>query len=196
MATARPADRGDRSAVAAAVAAAFAHDPAWIFLLGDDYDRLAPGFAGALFDPRVDSGHVWVTNDVASTAMWVAPGAGAPTPASEKIWSAFRASAGHAVGQRLDEYQRALDAVRTTTPHWYLGVLATHPDAQGQGRASTVIAPVLQEADRLGLDCCLETSTLANKAFYQRRGFTDVTDVEIAGGPPTWWLLRPPQSKD
>ena len=53
------------------------------------------------------------------------------------------------------------------------------------------MAPVLSKADAAGTDCCLETSTVANKAFYGRRGFTDVTDVMIAGGPPTWWLRRP-----
>ncbi len=70
----RQARPEDRAAVTATVAAAFARDPAWTYLHGDDYDRLAPHFAGSLFDLRVGSGDVWVTGDVASTAMWVPPG--------------------------------------------------------------------------------------------------------------------------
>jgi hypothetical protein len=56
------------------------------------------------------------------------------------------------------------------------------------------MAPVLVEADRRGIDCCLETSTVANRRFYERRGFTQVTPLHIEGGPPTWWLRRSPPS--
>jgi len=42
----RTARHGDRTAVTSTTAAAFADDPAWTFLFGDDYDRLAPLFAG------------------------------------------------------------------------------------------------------------------------------------------------------
>ena len=72
-------------------------------------------------------------------------------------------------------------------------MLATRPDRQGQGRASTVMDAVLERADTEGIDCCLETSTVKNKEFYGRRGFTDVTEVRIVSGPPTWWLRRAPR---
>jgi hypothetical protein len=54
------------------------------------------------------------------------------------------------------------------------------------------MAAVLDGADSEGLDCCLETSTVANREFYRRRRFTDVTELDMAPGPPTWWLRRPP----
>jgi GNAT superfamily N-acetyltransferase len=196
MKDARQAQHGDRAAVTAAVAAAFAKDPAWSFLHGDDYERLAPQFAGALFDLRVGSGDVWVTADVASTAMWVPPGnGGAPPERSEQVWSAYRALAGEPAWARLTAYEDAVDAARPDAPYWYLGVLATRPDRQGQGQASAVMAPILQTADSQGLACCLETSTVANKAFYERRGFTGATSVHIASGPPTWWMCRPPPER-
>jgi GNAT superfamily N-acetyltransferase len=178
----------------ATVSAAFAHDPAWLFLLGDDYDRLAPHFAGALFDLRVDTGDVWVTRDVAAAALWEAPGEDrGPTVRSEQVWSKYRALAGASAWQRLTAYEHAVEAARPTTPFWYLGVLATHPDRQGEGLASALIAPIVARADHDGLDCCLETSTARNRAFYERRGFTDALDIEFEAGPPTWWLRRPPQ---
>ncbi len=177
-----------------AAAAAFAHDPAWSFLLGDDYDRLAPHFAGALFDGRVGSGDVWVIGQSAAVAMWEPPaGDTAPSARSEKGWGAYRARAGESAWRRLMEYERAVGAARPGTPYWYLGVLATHPDRQREGLASLVIAPILERADVHGVACCLETSTAANRAFYERRGFTEATDVLIASGPPTWWLRRPPR---
>jgi hypothetical protein len=52
------------------------------------------------------------------------------------------------------------------------------------------MTPVLEMVDQNGIDCCLETSTVGNREFYGRRGFTEVTTVHIASGPPTWWLRR------
>jgi GNAT superfamily N-acetyltransferase len=188
----RQAHRADRAAVVASVAAAFAHDPAWSFLLEPDYDRLAPLFAGTLFDLRVDEGNVWITGDAAAVAMWDPPVTGpGPSSPSDELWGPFRVQAGESAWLRLAEYERALDAARPSTPYWYLGVLATRPDRQRGGLASSVIAPILEKADGDGIACCLETSTLGNKGFYGRRGFTEATDVHIAAGPPTWWLRRP-----
>jgi GNAT superfamily N-acetyltransferase len=75
----------------------------------------------------------------------------------------------------------------------YLGVLATDPARQGEGLATAVLTPVLNEADRLGIACCLETSTVKNRSFYKRRDFTQATEILLPGGPDTWWLRRPPK---
>jgi GNAT superfamily N-acetyltransferase len=195
MELAQPAQPQDRAAVTATVAAAFDGDPAWSFLHGADYERLAPHFAGALFDLRVDTDDVWITGKAESVAMWVPPGADAGQgPRSEEVWSAYRERAGEEAWLRLMAYEDAVDAARPDTPYWYLGVLATRPDRQRSGGASAAIAPILEKADAEGLACCLETSTEPNKAFYGRRGFTEVTLVHIVAGPPTWWLRRPPRS--
>lgn len=183
----------DRAEVVATVTAAFADDPAWAFLFDDEYDRLAPEFAGTLFDLRVDSGNVWVSDDLATVAMWDGPGPGGDPPAAvREVWARFVAIAGDAAHERLVAYKRALAAVSPADPHWYLGVLATHPSRQREGLASAVLAPVLVTADRGGIACCLETSTESNRRFYERRGFSEPSDVAIAAGPPTWWLRRPP----
>jgi len=188
----RPARTEDRTTVIATVVAAFAHDPAWSFLCGADYDRLAPRFAGALFDTRVASGHVWVTDDLTGVAMWDPPGS-APSAESERLWQSYRAVAGEPAWRRLSDYESAIHKVRPSTTYWYLGVLATHPDRQRQGLATKVIAPILERADKEGLPSCLETSTVGNREFYGRRGFTEATDIHVAAGPPTWWLCRAPQ---
>jgi GNAT superfamily N-acetyltransferase len=164
MAAVRPARPADRADVVATVVAAFTGDPAWGWFLGSDFDRLAPAFAGALFDRRVGAGHVWITG-----------------------------AAGAEVLERLDHYDDAVHAAGTSAPHWYLGVLATRPGRAGTGLATAVLEPVLRQADIDGVGCCLETSTLANRAFYARRGFVDVTEVDIVSGPEPWWLRRPPR---
>jgi hypothetical protein len=53
-----------------------------------------------------------------------------------------------------------------------------------------VLTPVLGEADRLDIACCLETSTEENRRFYERRGFEQTAEIILEGAPDTWWLRR------
>ena len=184
----------DRDAVLATVAAAFDGDPGWAFLLAGGHGRLAPEFAGALFDTRIASRSVWVTGDLSGVAMWDPPRVAA-TADVEAIWERYRAVAGAGVFERLARYQEALAAVAPTEPHWYLGVLATRPESQRRGLASALMAPTIEDADSHGLACCLETSTPENRGFYERRGFTDATRLDVKGAPPTWWMRRPAAPK-
>jgi GNAT superfamily N-acetyltransferase len=190
----RRAAPDEREGVAAMVAAAFAQDPAWAFIFGEEYERLAAYFAGALFDVRVAARNVWVTDDLAAVAMWDSPDRSDVVPGyAESVWAEYRLVAGEGAWQRLQIYNEAVAAASPAEPHWYLGVLATHPRRQREGLASAVLAPVVDEADRVGLACCLETSTAENRRFYERRGFTQATDVLLSGGPTTWWLRRGPR---
>jgi GNAT superfamily N-acetyltransferase len=184
---------GERTGVVATVAAAFAHDPGWALILGDEYERLVTHFAAAVFDVRVESHNVWVTDDLAAVAMWDSPSnSDAPPGHAESVWARYRAIAGDDAFEHLASYHEAVAAVSPAEPHWYLGVLATHPERQRQGLATAVLTPILNDADRLGLACCLETSTADNRRFYERRGFTQATEIILPSGPPTWWLRRPP----
>ncbi len=176
------------------VSDAFADDPAWAYLVGDDYARLAPLFAAALFDTRVGRGEVWVTDAVEAVAMWESPSSDPDALEHARgIWREYTTQVGSAAARRLDAYNRAVKDAAADGDYWYLGVLATSPESQGRGLATAVIQPVLQLADEARLDCCLETSTAGNREFYRRRGFTEATPVEIPDGPPTWWLTRRPR---
>lgn len=190
----RRASAEDRAATVATVVAAFASDPAWAYMLGDGYERLAPRFAGALFDLRVVSGGVWIAGECLAVAMWDAPGGAGSSDHARSVWDDYAAFAGSEANERLLHYNRAVGAAAPPEDRWYLGVLATHPGSQRKGLASRVLAPAVAMADRDGLACCLETSTESNRRFYEARGFTESTEVVLVDGPPTWWLRRPPQS--
>jgi GNAT superfamily N-acetyltransferase len=181
----------EREAVSATVAAAFAQDPAWAFIFGDDYERLAPAFIAVILARRLRSQSVWVSADLAAVAMWDPPSRGAPASHQEAEWRAYRELAGEDAYERLQRYNAAVEAAASPQPHWYLGVLATAPRYRRQGLASAVMRPVLELADRAGIPCCLETSTPANRRFYEGRGFSEVTGIELPGGPRSWWLRRP-----
>jgi GNAT superfamily N-acetyltransferase len=138
---------------------------------------------------------VWVTRDVASVAMWDAPHPTPPaTSVTRRIWREFDSLANTRVKARLAAYNDAIKRASPRHPFWYLGVLATHPAHQQRGLANAVLTPVLQQADADRLPCCLETSTEANRRFYERRGFEPDQEITIAGGPQTWWMQRSPNT--
>jgi GNAT superfamily N-acetyltransferase len=183
----------ERSGVIATVSAAFAEDPAWAFILDKEYERLAAHFAGALFDLRVVSQNVWVTDELAAVAMWDPPGkSDAVSAYADSVWARYRAIAGESASERLTRYNDAVACASAAEPYWYLGVLATDPERQGEGLATAVLKPILGEANQLGIACCLETSTADNRRFYERRGFTQATEIVLPGGPTSWWLRRAP----
>jgi GNAT superfamily N-acetyltransferase len=190
----RQAQRQDRPGVVATVVAAFAEDPGWAFLMGEEYERLAPEFVGALFDLRAPGGNVWVSDDLATVAMWESPSGDDDEQRTKKAWARYVSLAGEEAHERLVAYKTALAAVCPADPYWYLGVLATHPARQGEGLATAVLTPILGEADGLGIACCLETSTLENRRFYERRGFGQASEIVLPGGPDTWWLRRGPKA--
>jgi len=188
---ARLAGRDDRDAVINNVAAAFASDPPWLFLLGEQYEQLAPLFAGALFDQRVENGTVWVTRDGAAVAMWDRPHTRHDPSRAEQSWREFDTIATVPTRSRLASYNDAIRRASPQQPFWYLGVLATHPIHQRQGLAGAVLTPALRQAGAHRLACCLETSTEANRRFYERRGFQVDQEITLARGPQTWWMRRP-----
>ncbi len=195
--TIHQANLQDRDGVVATVTAAFAEDPGWAFIFGEEYGRLAADFAGALFDVRVAGRNVWVSDDLAGVAMWDPPVEGKDSAGAEgyaeEVWASYRATAGEAAWGRLEIYNNAVAGVVPDEPHWYLGVLATKPERREEGMATALLSPILGEADRLGVVCCLETSTVGNRRFYERRGFVQAGEIILPGGPDTWWLGRGPK---
>ena len=192
--TVRPATVDDRERVVATVVAAFATDPAWEFLTGGELARVSPHFARALFDVRVADGTVWIADDGRAVALWddrTQPRVDDPRRAA--VWAAYREAVGEDSWASLQRYDDALHPYEPARPYWYLGVLATHPDAQGTGLATAVLGPAFSAADAGGFDCWLETSVAANTEFYERRGFTERIEVAVDGGPTTWWMRRPPR---
>lgn len=190
----RRATTADRERVVDTVVSAFVPDPAWAYITGGDFERVAPRFAAALFDGRVTAGGVWVTDDCRGVAMWSdRTDVDAEDTDAAGVWAAYRDAVGADAWASLRRYDRAIEEHAPPRPYWYLGVLATHPSAQRSGLASAVLRPMLDRADHDGLDCWLETSVPANTQFYERRGFTERLRVDAEGLPTTWWMRRPPR---
>ena len=135
---------------------------------------------------------------IAGVAVWLPPG--------EFPWTMRRKiRAGPALGRVLLADPRAFptfvryganaERAHPPEPHWYLVVLSVRPESRRRGVGSRLLEPVLQEVDRSGGACHLETSDPANVAFYERFGF-EVVDPALAlvpGGPTHVAMRRPPE---
>lgn len=97
-----------------------------------------------------------------------------------------------------DRLAAAIDAEtggfgRPTADHLFLETMGTHPDHWRRGFGARVLGPGLEQADRAGLLCALETSTEGNVEFYRSLGF-EIVDHRVVdgGGPDVWTMWRQP----
>jgi GNAT superfamily N-acetyltransferase len=162
------------------VVAAFARDPAFRYFFPDDATYLdeAGAYARYLVERRLPDGGVWVADGGAAVAMWDPPrelsaGERATTPAPPGLPAATWA--------RLAEWDAIVVGLRPPTPHWYLGVLATHPDHAGRRLGRAVMAAGLRAAGAAGLPSYLETASAHNVDIYQRSGWTVERTVTTGG---------------
>ncbi len=116
---------------------------------------------------------------VLAVAVWLPPGS-FPWSARRK----FRATpafirvlaADPSAFARFSRYGANAENAHPDGPHWYLEVLGVRPDHQRKGLGARLIQPVLERADRDGVDCLLETSDRAKVPYYERFGFEVVDD--------------------
>ncbi len=176
---ATPADRAD---VIDTVVAAFDQDPAfrWFFPTDTSWARNVQPFVGALFDSRVDSSATWLVDDAAAVAMWA-------DPAAESLRADLGALDDAALA-RLSAYNAATADGLPDEPFWYLGVLATRPDRQGERLGRTVMEAGLRRAATTGVPAYLETTKPANVSMYERSGWSVTAENTIDS--LTIWVLR------
>ncbi len=172
----------ERDHALATVVEAFRHDPQvrWCFPQEARYDVDARVFFGVLLDVRMEGGEVWVADDCAAVAMWNPPGGSLIGPdIARRRYADAIATLSSPGAERVQAIDDAVDPLLPSDLHWYLGVLACHPQYQRRGLARAVVQPVLAAADRCELPVALETSTPANVAYYTRLGFAVAAEVTL-----------------
>ncbi|MEM7143168.1 MAG: GNAT family N-acetyltransferase [Actinomycetota bacterium] len=177
----RIATEADRTALVHTVVEAFRNDPAFTWFFQEAYDEQAPLFTEALFDCRIATNGIWVTDSVQAVALWDLPGAAMSSDLSGLSPEAIA---------RLDEYHDVVHHLMPEQPFWYLGVLASHPDRRGSGLATVVCREGLQAATRDGVPAVLETTAPDNVAMYERRGWSVHASAEMDA--LTVWVMTHP----
>ena len=99
----------------------------------------------------------------------------------------------------LDKYAQITGgmAERTATvapPNsWYLSIVGIAPSFQSRGLGGTLIRPILDMTDEMGIYTYLETFTPRNRSFYQRLGFQEAGAFDAPGVNARYWvMLRKP----
>lgn len=202
----RHATRADLTRLCVTAVRAFAEDPVMRWLYPDDDEYFSPGgevLRSAMLG-WLEHNEVWCTDDVAALAVWIQPGrpgasedADGPTPSPEML-------------ERFSVIGPLMAEHTPVEEHWYLQLLATHPDWQRNGLGVALMTSMFERADAEGMACHLETETAGNVAYYRRHGFDVHSEFDIPTGthehrfssfgadpatevgPHLWGMLRPP----
>jgi ribosomal protein S18 acetylase RimI-like enzyme len=194
--TIRKATADDIPAMKHALARAFHDDPVvkWVF----QDERTRPKYAGRYFAGRarilLPQSEIYTVDGAQAAAMWARPGEWHDPPLQSIKELAILLPA---VGRRTPRTLRGLlqiESKHPKPPHWYLAVLGTDPDRQGEGIATALLAPVLEGCDRDEIPAYLETGTERNVAFYTRHGFKVTEELRLPAGPPMWLMWREPRA--
>lgn len=191
----RRANDLDRTAVLETISQAFFHDPAWSWVFADEAQRRAQFAEWWQFaigaGLRHDSIHV--TQSCEAVAIWIPPGFAEFTDEEDVRAEAFLR---RACGERGDEVVEAVAQFETMHPrdetHWYLSVVATHPEHRGGRLGVGLIEHQLVTIDDLHLPAYLESSNAANLARYGELGFEVRDEFHMGDGGPavtTMWRL-------
>lgn len=197
MTRVRLATDADIERVARTASRAFVDDPLmrWLIPDDDDYESNHRVFFGNIARRWHATDSLWCTDDVVAVAGWIPPGRPEVEPdgvvaVEHPEW-------------RIERFRALGEAMTENTPpepHWYLNMLATHPDWQRQGLGAALMTAVFEIADDEGLPCYLETETPENVVYYRHHGFEVRSQWDVAtpdsAGPHMWGMLRPPGATD
>jgi ribosomal protein S18 acetylase RimI-like enzyme len=197
----RVATKAELPAIGEALALAFENDPlwGWAFESGTrerKLESLATVF-GFFAGGALDFGWVRVTDGVEAVALWIPPGSPELTPADEERMPGVIADACEPEpGQRVREMLDAFDRNHPhEPPHFYLSLLATHPDHAGRKLGVGLVADCLAEIDALDPPAAafLESSNPRNVARYERLGFRPTREVDLVAGLTGTQMWRGPR---
>ncbi|MGH8513129.1 MAG: GNAT family N-acetyltransferase [Gammaproteobacteria bacterium] len=194
--------RGQERAAADAIAAGHANYPSFRQFFPNDELRakILPTFFHATVRDAVPFGSVlsaWTGDRVDAVAVWLPPGRFPWTPMRKlRATPAFlriMAAAPRAF-KPFVRFGARVEAAHRDAPHWYLVVMSVRPERQRQGLGKALVKPILERADRDGVDCRLETADPTNIPFYQGLGFNvvDAAFVPIPRGPSLTTFHRSP----
>ena len=190
----RAASPSDRALLASTLAAAFADDPVFSWLIPPGAAARSERYLalfGGLVESYLGKGHSYIAAGGGGAALWAPPGHW-QTPMGDLL-RGWRPMLG-ALRWRTIHSLVTLSAVERKHPkapaHWYLGFLGTLPSRQGQGLGSALLRDRLEQA--AGMPAYLESSNPRNLTLYRRHGFEVVEELKMPWGcPPIWRMWRP-----
>jgi GNAT superfamily N-acetyltransferase len=191
--TAGPADADTLSHL---IAGAFLHLPPSRWLIGDPAARRAifPSYFRIYVEHALATGIVHTTPGRTAAALWLPVSASGPAPPAGYV-ARLAAATGrwHTAFTAFDAALEGHHPAGTAHPH--LALLAVHPDHQGQGTGSLLLAAYHAALDHDNIPAYLEAVTKRTRRLYARHGYLLCSDAPIrlpGGGPLMWPMWREP----
>ena len=137
---------------------------------------------------------VWATPGFGAVAVWVPPGVSEMDDGDEAATEAVvHRLCGDRAPMLMDCFGQFARTRAAVEPHWYLSLLATHPDHRGAGLAMGLVADRLALVDAEHRGAYLESTNDANLARYTRAGFRVHASFALTDGPMVTTMWRPPR---
>jgi GNAT superfamily N-acetyltransferase len=188
----RKATDADAGPVARMMARAFFADPIINYMFPEEAVRrrkLEPLFS-LLFQSNHALDGCDVTGDCESAGMWRPPG----------HWHISNWEILRNLGKFLAVYGlsprrvfavlSAMERAHPREPHWYLMVLGTDPDRQGQGYGGITVRHRLAQIDAEHMPAYLEASKPSNVPVYTKFGFVQTGEITFPNGPTVYPMWR------
>ena len=195
----RRAEPADIQALTRTLVLAYMDDPVAIWICRSE--GLRARTLAAMYSVRLRQmlvhGAVWTNLQRSSTAVWLPPEG--RKPAMRPDIDLLRCLLDPRLLTRAPLLAYGLHSMDRLhpegPPHWYLSLLGTDPDAQGNGWGSAVLEPALEQCDIEGVGAYLESSKPRNLDFYARFGFQVTGELALPYGGPTMWPMWRAPSK-
>ena len=188
----------DVDAASSLLAEAFADSPwlRWTVEALGRRERIASLQRLVMENAVLPYGEMWVAVEaetLVGAAMWMHPDR--PPPAA--VWNEISSQQPTFEGTRHQASlaaDHAVEELRPTGPHYYLGAIGVRPDRQHRGVGRSLLLPVLDRADAETATAFLETSTATNVDLYEGLGFVVSGELQIPDdGPHVWAMTRCPR---
>ncbi|WP_296677307.1 N-acetyltransferase [Novosphingobium sp.] len=182
-----------RDALAASLAAAFADDPAMVWMMPDKAERLArlPGLFRVLVAEELRLGWALASPGNEAVTLWRRSDA-----VHGNLWQTLRALPAYlrVLGRNLPRGMAVGDAIEAHHPRGrdydYLHFAGVDPAFQGRGWGGAAIRAGQVRARKRGVPVYLETATASNVSLYQSLGFAVTGEWDVPKGGPHFWSMQ------
>jgi GNAT superfamily N-acetyltransferase len=196
MASRPPTEGGCREA-ARILADAYRDDPVHRYTMRnvDRPERVAiPYFSRLIRTLRRNGREIHVSDDGASVAVWAPPGVEV-VPSNGRVRYTPELIAEGPLAASIAVFDFA-ERLHPPDLHWYLELVGTVGDRQGQGAGSALVRRVLAHCDEVGSLAWTWSSNPRNLGFYDRLGFEIGDPVAVPDTPLTLHpVLRRPSAR-
>lgn len=198
--TIRKMTEQDLPTVADALARSFVSNPVYNYVVEDETARKQFTLDFLTFRLRVGLAYnaAYITSDKNGVAVWLAPGEGVKPDMLGTLGGgvALQAAGPKAIErfQAFAQFSGMKEAELAPMPHYLLSPFGVAPEMQGKGLGGALLRNQLDEFDKIGAVCFLDTQTDENESLYHHFGFETVFKGVIPGTPvPHIAMIRHPQ---